>query len=168
MPSTPPRLKKVFLTPMRRKYSIRSSPLTSFPLMTLIYLLFSIAPLAVAPPLTSPLLSPLSLCLILGGATRPGFKSPTNSTNLPSFYGLSPQQTSSFLQIFRKLVEMTLFFTLTLTVFLQRNTRLTLLSILLPYSSLSSSYTAALFTSLTPNVAKSSIRFGRIKRLPKA
>ena len=42
------------------KYSIESSPLTSFPSMTLTYLLFSVVPLVVAPPLTSPLLPPLS------------------------------------------------------------------------------------------------------------
>ena len=44
-----------------RKYSTGSSLLTSFPSMTLTYLLFYIAPLAVASPLTYPLLPPLLL-----------------------------------------------------------------------------------------------------------
>ena len=52
-------------TPMGRKYLIGSFPLTFFS-MTLTYLLFSIAPLAVAPPLTFPLLPPLSLFLAPG------------------------------------------------------------------------------------------------------
>ena len=54
--------------------------------MTLIYLLFSIAPLAVAPSLTP--------SLLLGDVLRPGLRSPTNSTNQPSLSSLSPQQTS--------------------------------------------------------------------------
>ena len=58
--------------------------------------------------------------------------------------------------IFRKLIGMTLSPTLTSTVFLQRD------------SLFLSSAAAALFTSLVPNVAKSSIPFGRIKRHPKA
>ena len=49
---------------------------------------------------------------------------------------------------------MILLFTSTITVLLQRNTRLFL------------SYAAALFTYLTLNTAKSSIPFGRIKRKP--
>ena len=76
--------------------------------------------------------------------------------------------------IFKKLVGMTLPFTLTLTVLLQRKET----SISLQkdsedqskrqseYSSLSSA--AALFTSLTLNATKSSIPFGGIKRHPKA
>ena len=44
-----------------RKYSTGSYLLTSFPSMTLTYLLFYIAPLAVASSLTSPLLPPLLL-----------------------------------------------------------------------------------------------------------
>ena len=47
-----------------------STPLTSFLSMTLTYLLFSIAPLAIAPPLTSPLLSPLSPSLAHGRCFR--------------------------------------------------------------------------------------------------
>ena len=52
---------------------------------------------------------------------------------------------------------MTLLFTSTLTVFLQRNTRFFLFF-----------FAATLFTSLTLNAVKSSIPFGGIKRQPKA
>ena len=52
---TPSGTQKVVPTPVGRKYSIESSLLTSFPSMTLIYLLFSIVP-----PLTSRLVPPLS------------------------------------------------------------------------------------------------------------
>ena len=41
-----------------RKYSSGSSPLNSFPAMTLTYLLFSVAPLTVVPPLISPFFLP--------------------------------------------------------------------------------------------------------------
>ena len=51
--------------PVERKYSIGSSLLTSSPSMTLIYLLFSIAP-----TLTSPLLHPLSPSLARGRCFR--------------------------------------------------------------------------------------------------
>ena len=60
--------------------------------------------------------------------------------------------------IFRKLAGMTLPLTLTLTVLQHRNTRLFLFPLLL----------LSLPLSLTLNAAKSSILFGRIKRLPKA
>ena len=59
--------------------------------------------------------------------------------------------------IFRKLVGITLSFTLTFTVFLQRNTL-----------SLSLSSAAALFTSLTLNAPKFSISFSCVKRQPRA
>ena len=52
--------------PVRRKYSTGSSLLTSFSSMTLIYLLFSITPVAVAPLLRFPLLPPLWPCLAPG------------------------------------------------------------------------------------------------------
>ena len=60
---TPSGIQKLLPTPVGRKYSIGSSLLTSYPSMSLTYLLFSIAPLTIAPPLTSPLLSPLSTYL---------------------------------------------------------------------------------------------------------
>ena len=57
-------------TPVGRKYLTASCLLTSFPSMTLTHPLFYIAPLAVAPPLTFPLLPPF---LLLGGASGPWF-----------------------------------------------------------------------------------------------
>ena len=70
---TASRTQKVLPTAVGRQHSIGSSPLTSSPSMTLTYLLFPIAPLAVAPPLTS-LCSILSRSiLLLGGALEPGF-----------------------------------------------------------------------------------------------
>ena len=67
MPSGTP---NVLSTPVGRMYSIGSSPLTSSPSMTLTYLLFSIAPLAVAPPLTFPLFPPLLPYLAPGRCCR--------------------------------------------------------------------------------------------------
>ena len=55
---TPCGTQNVILTPMRGKYSIESSPLTSFPSMTLTYLLFTITHIVVAPLLTSSLPPP--------------------------------------------------------------------------------------------------------------
>ena len=128
---TPSGTQEVPPTPAGRKYSTGSSLLTSSPSMTLTHPLFSIAPLAVAPPLTSPLLPPLwsfhapercyrTLVLTtyqffyLSLSLR--FIAPT-SVPLPS--------------IFRKLAGMVLPLTSTLTVFQQRNTRLFLFSLLL-------------------------------------
>ena len=85
-------------TPVGRKYSIESSLLTSFPSMTLTYPPFSIAPLAVAPPLTSPLL----LLLLLFPAPERGFRTLVLTTYqffYPSLLsGLSPHRASPFLQ----------------------------------------------------------------------
>ena len=66
----PTRTQKVLPTLVERKHSIGSSLLTSSSSMTLTYLLIFIAPLAVAPLLTSLLLPPL---LLLGDASGPGF-----------------------------------------------------------------------------------------------
>ena len=63
---TPFGTQKVLRTPVGRKYWIGSFPLTFSFSMTLTYLLFSIFPLAVAPPLTSALLPPLSPYLAIG------------------------------------------------------------------------------------------------------
>ena len=60
------KLKEVHLTTVERKYSIVSSPLTSFLSITLTYQLYSIALLAVAPFLISTLLPPLLLFLARG------------------------------------------------------------------------------------------------------
>ena len=95
---------KLLPTHLGRKYSIGLSPLTSSVSITLTYLLFSIAPLAVALCLTSPFLPPPSPYLTFG-ASGPGFSSPTNSTNRPSFSGLLPQQASLFLQFSESSLE---------------------------------------------------------------
>ena len=140
-------------TAMEKKYLIGSSPLTSSPSMTLTHPPFYIAPLAVVPLLTSPLLSPLSPFLGTGRCYRTWVLI-TYQFFFPSLFPRSFAPTSVPLpSTFRKLAGMTL----TLTVLLQRNTRLFLLS-----------SAAALFTSLALNAAKSSIPFGRIKRHPKA
>ena len=67
---TPSGTQEVLPTPVGKKYSTGSSLLTSSPSMTQTHPLFSIAPLAVAPLLTSRLLPSL---LLLGGASGPGF-----------------------------------------------------------------------------------------------
>ena len=62
--SAPIGLKRYFRSSGKgRKFSIGPSFLTSFPSITLTYLLFFIVPLAVAPSQISPLLPPLSFCL---------------------------------------------------------------------------------------------------------
>ena len=67
---TPSKAQKILPNPVRRKHSIGSYPLTSSPSMTLTYLLFFIAPLAVAPPLISSLLFSLSPYLAPGRCFR--------------------------------------------------------------------------------------------------
>ena len=130
-----------------------SSPLTSSPSMTLTQPSFSIAPLAVAPLLTSPL-RPLILPILAPGRWV--------LTIYQFFYlslslsGVSPQRASpsfnfqkarwdgfaSYFDFYCPSAE--------------------------EYSSFSLPSAAALFTSLALNAAKSSIHFGRIKRSPKA
>ena len=121
--------------------------------MTLTHPPFSIAPLAVALPLTSPLLPSLLPFLAPGRCYRTWVLTTYQffylSLSLRSFAPTSVLLPS----IFRKLTGMALPPILTLTV-------------LQEYSSLSSA--TALFTFLTLNPAKSSIPFGRIKRHPKA
>ena len=118
-------------TPVWRKYSIESSPLTSSPSMTLAYLLFYIAPLAVAYPLTYLLLPPLSSFFAHGRCFRTWvlitYQLFYLYLSLRSFAPRSILLSS----IFRKLAGMTLSPTLTLTVHLQRNTRLFLFLLLL-------------------------------------
>ena len=115
---------EVLPTPVGRKYSTGSSPHTSFPSMTLTHPPFSIAPLAVAPLLTSPLLLLLLLFLAPGKCFRTWVLTTYQffylSLSLRSFVRTSVPLPS----IFRKLAGMTLPPTLTLTVLLQRNTRL--------------------------------------------
>ena len=128
---TPSGTQKVLPTPAGKKFSTGSSLLTSSPSMTLTHLLFSIAPLAVAPLLTSPLLLLLLLFLAPGRCFR------TWVLTIYQFFYLflslrSFAPTSVHLpSIFRKLAGMALPLTLTLTVLLQRNTRLFLFPLLL-------------------------------------
>ena len=101
---------KVLQIPARRKYlngySTRSSPLTSSPSMTLTQPPFYIAPLAVAPPLTSPLLPPLLYFLAPGRCFRTWVLITYQFLYLSlSLRGLSPQQTSPFLQISESSLE---------------------------------------------------------------
>ena len=115
---------EVLPTPVGRKYSTGSSPLTSSPSMTLTHPPFSIAPLAVAPLLTSPLLLLLLPYLAPGRCFRTWVLTTYQffylSLSLRSFAPTSAPLPS----IFRKLTGMTMPPTLTLTVLLQRNTRL--------------------------------------------
>ena len=111
-------------TPVGRKYSTGSSPQTSSPSMTLTHPPFSIASLAVAPLLTSPLLLLLLLFLAPGRCFRTWvlitYQFFYLSLSLRSFAPTSAPLPS----IFRKLAGMTLPPTLTLTVLLKRNTSL--------------------------------------------
>ena len=128
---TPSGTQKVLPTPAGKKFSTGSSLLTSSPSMTLTHPPFSIAPLAVAPLLTSPLLLLLLLFLAPGRCFR------TWVLTIYQFFYLllslrSFAPTSVPLpSIFRKLAGMALPLTLTLTVLLQRNTRLFLFPLLL-------------------------------------
>ena len=120
---TPSWTREVLLTPTGRKYSTRSSLLTSSPSMTLTQPPFSIAPLAVAPLLTSPLL------LLLLPFLAPGRCYRTFVLTIYQFFYLSFSlwsiaPTSVLLpSTFRKLAVMALPPALTLTVLQQRNTR---------------------------------------------
>ena len=127
---------EVLPTPARRKYSTGSSLLTFSLSMTLTYLPFSIAHLEVAPPLTSPLVPPLS------PFTAPGrcFRTKVLITYQLFYLSLSLRSIAptrvSLLTIFRKLAGMTLPCNLTPTVLLQRNTCLFLFFLLLVFLSL--------------------------------
>ena len=91
---------EVLPTPAGRKYLIGSSLLTSSHSMTLTYLLFSIAPLAVAPLLTFPLLPPFSLFLAPGSDHLPFLLSVSLSLSGPL-----PQRASPFLQLSESSLE---------------------------------------------------------------
>ena len=128
---------EVLLTLVGKKSLIGSSLPISSPSMTPTYLLFSMTPLAVAPPLKSPLLPPPSPFLSHGRCFGTWvliiYQFFYLSLSLRSFAPTSfPLPT-----IFRKLAGMTLLLTLTLTVHLQRNTRLFLFPLLLLSSLLS-------------------------------
>ena len=128
---TPSGTQEVLPTPAGRKYSTGSSLLTSSPSMTLTHPLFSIAPLAVAPFLTSPLLPHLLPFLAPGRYSRTWVLTIYQFFYLSlSFRSIAP--TSAPLpSIFRKLAGMALSSTLTLTVLQQRNTGVFLFSLLL-------------------------------------
>ena len=117
---------KVLSTAVGRKYSTRSSLLTSSSSMTLTYLLFSIAP-----PLTYLLLPPPSPFPAPGRCLRTWvlitYEFFYQSLSLRSFAPTNVPLSS----IFRKLAGMTLLSILTLTVLLQRNTRFFLFPLLL-------------------------------------
>ena len=141
---------EVLPTPVGRKYSTGSFPLTSSPLMTLTQPPFSIAPL-----LTFPLLLLLLLFLAPGRCFRTWvltiyqFFFPSLSlrsfapTSVPLSFNFQKARWDGFAFYFDSHCPSAE-----------------------EYSSLSSA--AALFTSLALNAAKSSIPFGRIKRPPKA
>ena len=152
---TPSGTQEVLLTPVGRKYSTGSSPLTSSPSMTLTYLLFSIAPLAVAPLLTYPLLPLLLPFLAHGRCFRTwvlityqffylflSLSLVFRSDERPPSFNFQKARwdgSASCFDSHRPSAE--------------------------EYSSLSlSSAAAALFTYLALNAAKSSIPFDRIKR----
>ena len=122
---------EVLPTPVRRKYLTGSSLLISSPSMTLTHPPFSMAPLAVAPPPTSPLLPPLL------PFTAPGRCYRTWVLTTYQFFYLSLSLRSitptsiPLPSIFRKLIGMALPLTLTLIVLQQRNTRLFLFPLLL-------------------------------------
>ena len=142
---------------MWRKYSIDSSLLAFSPSTALTYLLFSIAPLAVAPLLTSSLLPPLSPFLAPGRCFRIWVLITYQFFYLfLSFRSFAPTSVP-LPSIFRKLAETILLLTFDSYCFSAEE-----------YSSVSLSFPATLFTSLALNAAKSSIPFGRIKRHPKA
>ena len=127
---TPSGTQESLPTPVGRKYLTGPSLLTFSPSMTLTHPPFSIAPLAVASLLTSPLHPLLSFlapwrCFRTWALTTYQFFYPSLSLRsiAPTIIPLP--------SIFRKLAGMTLSPTLTLTVLLQRNSRHILFSLLL-------------------------------------
>ena len=154
---TPSGTQEVLPIPVGRKYSTGSSLLTSSPSMTLTHPLFSIAPLAVTPLLTSPLLLLLLPCLAPGRCFRTWVLTIYQvfylSHSLRSFAPTSAPPSFNF-QKARWDGFASYFDSHCLSAE--------------AYSSLSLSSAAALFTSLALNAVKSSIPFGRIKRPPKA
>ena len=140
-------------TPIGKKYSTGSSVLTSSPSMTLTHPPFSIAPLAVALLLTSPLLPPLlpfhapETCSKTWVLTIKQFfyLSLFCPNERPPSFNFQKARWDGFASYFDSHCPSAV-----------------------EYSSLSLSSAAALFTSLALNAAKSSIPFSRIKCPPKA
>ena len=103
---TPSGTQEVLPTPTGRKYSTKSSLLTSPPSITLTHTSFSIAPLAVAPLPTFSLLPLLTLCLAPGRCFRTWVLINYQfSYLLPSLSGLLPQRASLFLQFSESSLE---------------------------------------------------------------
>ena len=128
---TPSWTQEVPPTPAGKKYSTGSSLLTFSRSMILTQPPFSIAPLAVAPLLTFPFLS-LLLHFLVPGRCSWTWILITYQFFYPSLSLRSLAPTSvPLLLIFRELAWMTLPFTLTLTVLLQRNTCLFFFPLLL-------------------------------------
>ena len=144
----------VLPTPVGRKYSTGSSLLTSSPSTTLTYLSLSIAPLAVAPPMT---FAPSSLALSCSWEVL---------QDLDSNH-LSILLSVPFSQVFRS-NERLPFFNFHKTRWDDFAFYLHSHCLVEKYSFLSLSSIAAFFTSLALNAAKSFIPFRRIKRHPKA
>ena len=154
---SPSGTQEVLPTPVGRKYSTESSPLTFSHSTTLMYLPFYIVPLEVSPPLTPPLLSPLSPFPAPGRCFRTWDLITYQFFYLSlSLSGLSPQRASPSLNFQKARWDDFVSYFDSHCPSAEE------------YSSLSLSSAAALFTSLTLNAAKSSIPFGRIKRPPKA
>ena len=151
---TPSGTQEVLPTPTGRKYSTGSSLLTSSPSMTLTHPPLYITPLAVAPPLTSPLLPPLLPFYVPGRCFRTWvlitYRFFHLSLSLRSFAPTSAPLPS----IFKARWDDFAFYFDSYCPSAEE------------YSSLFLSSAAALFTSLALNAAKSSIPFGRIKRHP--
>ena len=154
---TPFGIQELLPTLAGKKYSTGSSPLTSSLSMTLTHPPFSIAPLAVAPPLTSPLPPPLLPFLAPGRCYRTwvlttcqffypslSLRSFAPNKRAPSFNFQNARWDgfASYIDSHCPSAE--------------------------EYSSLSLSSAGALFTSLALNTAKFSISFDRIKRPSKA
>ena len=130
------------------------------PSMTLTHPPFSIAPLAVALPLTSPLLPPLLPFPAPGRCYRTLVLTIYQFFYLSLSLRLSPQRAkASFASSFNFQEARWGGFASYFHSHCPSAEK---------YSSLSLSSAAALFTTLTLNAAKSSIPFGRIKRPPKA
>ena len=142
---SPSGTQEVLPTRAGRKYSNGPSLLTSCPSMTLTHPPFFIAPLAVAPPLTCPLFLLLLLFLAPGRCFRTWVMTIYQFFYLSLSFAPTSAPWDGFASYFDSHCPSAK-----------------------EYSSLSLSFAAALFTSLTLNAAKSSIPFGRIKRPPNA
>ena len=102
---TPSGTQEVLPTPTGRKYSTESFILTSSPSMTLTHPPYSIAPLAVALPLTSPLLLLLLLFLAPGRCFTTWVLTIYQFFFRPSLSSLSPQRAPPFLQFSESSLE---------------------------------------------------------------